>query len=121
MCFYFIFYDQKVCYYIWEFCFILVDRNISPIDIIDGNSLSCHILQFIMLFINHFGTSAWWGQKKIYMFQVSALKKLGKVGLHYQFIKIFYIEIAFFTAFFTIFDNILLTIHAKIFMVRAKT
>ena len=63
--------------------------------------------------------------KKICMFQVSALKKLGMVGQHYiLFIEIFYIDIAFlqyFSSFSSIFENILITSHNKMFRVMAKT
>ena len=41
--------------------------------------------------------------------------------LHFVFIELFYIEIAFFNTFFSKFDNILLTIHNKMFRVGAKT
>ena len=60
----------------------------------------------------------------MYVFQVSALKKLGTVGrrsaLPFYFIEIFYIEIAF-SLHFCIFDNIFLAIRNKKFMVGAKT
>ena len=46
------------------------------------------------------------GYKNICVFQVSALKKIGIVGRHYHFIKIFCIEIAFFTTFSAIFQHI---------------
>ena len=46
--------------------------------------------------------------------------KYGWLALFY-FIEIFYIELAFFTIFFNIFESILLTIHNKMFRVGAKT
>ena len=55
------------------------------------------------------------------------MKKLRMVGGHYHFyfIKIFCIEITYFSLqvppFFSIFDNILLKIHNKMFRVEAKT
>ena len=60
----------------------------------------------------------------ICLFQGSALKKkLGMVGCHNYFIKIF-LDIAFFTTFspiFSIFDYIFLKIHNKRLMIWAKT
>ena len=50
--------------------------------------------------------------------------RYGRLALSFYFIKIFYIEIEFITTFPTIsskFDNILLTIHNKMFRVGAKT
>ena len=50
--------------------------------------------------------------------------RYGQSALSFYFIKIFYIEIVFFTIFstiFSIFDNILLTIHNKMFRVGTKT
>ena len=60
------------------------------------------------------------------MFQVSALKKTryGRSALSFYFIKICYIEIAFFSTFppfFSIFENIFLAICNKMFLVGAKT
>ena len=59
--------------------------------------------------------------------RVSALKKLGMVRRHdHFFIKILYVAIAFFRYIFHhfsayVFDNILLTIHNRMFRVGAKT
>ena len=65
-------------------------------------------------------------KKNICVFQVSALKKLGMVGRHYHFIlsKYFIRKVhlsLYLPPFSSIFDNILLTIHNKMFSVGAKT
>ena len=61
-------------------------------------------------------------KKYICVFQVLALEKLGMVSQHdFYFIKLFYIDNAFFTRFLSIFNNILFTSHNKIFKVGPKT
>ena len=63
-------------------------------------------------------------KKYIRVFQVSALKKLGMVGRHNILSKYFLQKLHFFTYFSPFsskFDNILHTIHNKMFRVWAKT
>ena len=66
------------------------------------------------------------GQKKIYVCFRFQLQKTrcGRSALSFYFIEIFYTESAFslnFPLFFSMFDNILPTIHNKILRVEAKT
>ena len=57
-------------------------------------------------------------KKKMHVSGLSSEKtRYGWLALSFYFIDIFYIESAFITTFFSIFDNILLTIHSKMLRV----